>query len=455
MSKKTKVINTRKTYNSLRNDGFSNVITSVGTNKDKRSNFYFYPNRVKHQQEVQALYRHSGIAKKLVNIIPNEMTREGIDINTDNSDEFIKIIKRLRLFPILNKAMKEARVTGSCLVVMGISDGSETLEEPVNFNNISDIESFALYDRYSFQFENYQSNTETKYYQVFTQKGNQKIHKSRCLYFDGEEVTTSQRLLNNGHGDSIFECLFDGIQNYQTGHDLISTIMQDVITKVLLMDGLNEALADEQDGEKKVIKKLELIEEAISVVNAVVLDSKDQYVKNTTNLTGLDKTIEILEKRLVAESNIPQTLLLGQNPQSSIGGQSGSSQEKDFYNFISQNQENYLRPILEKVLSYIGAMLNYFDEIPFIYRSLWQEDNKTKAETRNKQADTDKKYLDMGVLTEQEIRSSRFGDKEYSYETYIESDELPVDSSFDNINTFDDKSNIPNINYSEKDNASK
>ena len=49
-------------------------------------------------------------------------------------------------------------------------------------------------------------------------------------------------------------------------------------------------------------------------------------------------------------------------------------------------------------------------------------DDKEKAEVRNKQAQTDQIYSDLGVLSPEVIAKARFGGDRYSLETNIDED---------------------------------
>ena len=53
------------------------------------------------------------------------------------------------------------------------------------------------------------------------------------------------------------------------------------------------------------------------------------------------------------------------------------------------------------------------------FNPLWQPTEAEVVETRNKQADTDMKYIQAGVLTPEEVAISRFGGDEYSSETIL------------------------------------
>ncbi len=66
---------------------------------------------------------------------------------------------------------------------------------------------------------------------------------------------------------------------------------------------------------------------------------------------SLAELLVLQANRLVAETDIPHTLLLGESPDGSNA--TGNSTSQQWYNFIGTEQENYLRPKLQRLMDLI------------------------------------------------------------------------------------------------------
>jgi hypothetical protein len=60
------------------------------------------------------------------------------------------------------------------------------------------------------------------------------------------------------------------------------------------------------------------------------------------------------------------------------------------------------------------------DDWSLEFNPLWQPTEQETVEMRNKQAETDKIYIEQQVLTPEEVTLSRFGGDEYSIETSVD-----------------------------------
>ena len=130
------------------------------------------------------------------------------------------------------------------------------------------------------------------------------------------------------------------------------------------------------------------------------------------------------ELRYSAVTGIPLTFLLGQSPQGLNA--TGKGEERIYYDMISVRQENKMRKPLNKLIEYIqlakegSTKGKIIDGWKIVFNPLWQQTQEQIVESRNKQSETDKTYIENGVLTPEEVRESRFGGNEYSHETKIE-----------------------------------
>ena len=126
-------------------DGLENLIAQLGTDKDKRHHSRFVNSKRLsidgNQDELNALYRTDWIAGKVVDIIPNDMTREWRSFTGDIDPEIVEQLvdeeNRLELSSMFNEGHKWARLYGTAFIVMSIDDG-QTPDIPLDISKIKE-----------------------------------------------------------------------------------------------------------------------------------------------------------------------------------------------------------------------------------------------------------------------------------------------------------------------------
>lgn len=408
-----------------RNDGFLNVVTGIGTNKDKRTfNQSVWINR--DLEFYEQLYSSDELAARLVDSIPETAMRKWIELTSVEKDVATAIeekCKDLNLRDAILKAWIYARTYGGSILYLVSKTGmpSEPLKQgeeiiaavPLSRYDVriysSDVDSdFASpnYSRPRQYFLNVQMGSQYKGYPV---------HWSRCIRFDGDTVPRRTYIRNNYWHDSILNKLYNPIRNYQSANDNAASILQDFNMGVYKMKNLAHLISS---GKEDVVKsRLEILQFSKSVINAMVLDSEDEdYVDVARNVNGMAEMLRAQANRLVAATDIPHTILLGESPDGSNA--TGNSTTQQWNNYIESEQNNYLRPKLDRAFDIIFNDVK--DPFEYKFKNLYDLDEQQMADLRAKQASTDAIYLDRSVVDAEEIAESRFGGEQYSTETHLD-----------------------------------
>jgi hypothetical protein len=118
------------------------------------------------------------------------------------------------------------------------------------------------------------------------------------------------------------------------------------------------------------------------------------------------------------------TLLYGTSPAGLNA--TGESDIRLWYDNVHGREQNgKLRDPIEYLTELILASAEgptggqVTDDWALQFNSLFQQSDEEIATTRRTQADTDRAYIDTGVLTPAEVRESRFGGDAYSLETTL------------------------------------
>ena len=424
-------------------DGWENILTNLGkNNKDKRTGMRaveFYLN----EQQVDSIYQADDMAAKIIDRLPDDMTREGFTVKLDGGEDITSdiedIFEKMDLHTKIALGLKWARQYGGAGAIMGINDGKLPWE-PVEFNKIRSIDYSTILNRYSLPSDggsdNIDANVQSKNFglPVFYRLNNNsniqigdkkftKIHHSRIIRFNGVKLGDRQMAMVDYWGDSIFSRLFNVLRNFQGAHDSAATIITDFTQLIVKLKNLADMIASGDD--TLVQERLALMSATASIVNAVVIEEGEDVERKTTNVAGLPDLLGKINARFVAATEYPHTILLGEGATGGLGTQ-GQSEKRDYYDTVKNKQEDILRPIHTQFLNLIflaknGPTGGKLPKYSITYKPLWQPTNKEIVEERKIQAEIDEIYSNIQVLDAQEIADSRFGGGGYSIETTMNS----------------------------------
>ena len=127
------------------NDGLENLVAQLGTEKDKRTHSRFVNSKQLslkgNESELNAMYRTNWLCGKVVDIIPDDMTREWRQFTGDIEPEIVQQLieeeERLQLRSAFNDAHKWARLYGTAFIVLSIDDG-QTPDKPLDMDAIKE-----------------------------------------------------------------------------------------------------------------------------------------------------------------------------------------------------------------------------------------------------------------------------------------------------------------------------
>jgi phage-related protein (TIGR01555 family) len=421
------------------NTGWFNQLTGLGKqSKDKRlgANYQWLPMQ---EQDAEDLYAADDIGAKVVDLIPDEGTREWIEIkgNDDQSREAAEDVKgeteRLQVKQKFNKAWKWARNYGGAGIFLAVDDREEDLSEPLNINNLSEIKTLTVLSRWELHPHDINRDIASDNFGLpesylltprTARSDTPIIHHSRILRFDGVDLPRIVKERNDFWGDSVLNRLYNALRNFNLSHDSIAAMMQDYKLTVLKIRNLADIIGS---GDKDKLKdRIQMMDLTKSVLGSIVIDAEDEDFMNlTTNLSGIPQLLQEVDARLVAATGMPHTIILGEGATGQFGN-SGQSEDANFKDMVASQQEVNLTKPIDRIIELIqlqkrgpsNGKVN--PEITWNFKPLWQLDDKEIAEVRKITAETDKIYIEQGVLDTDEVALSRFGGDEYSLETTID-----------------------------------
>jgi phage-related protein (TIGR01555 family) len=422
---------------SLRVDGLVNVLTGMGSRRDKSQYTTSTPIVFLTQEELENLYSE-WIPKRIVDIVAEQSTRKGFKVlfggegaAAEEVAGIEQVIEDLYILENLNLASKNARLFGGAVILLYINDGRPA-DQPVDFRNIRTVESMEVLDRWQIapviNEESLYDYSKATHYQIISgdlirQPQLVKIHKDRILRFDGEWLPYRIRQRNYGWGMSTLQSVYDSFRFYSTGISSAATLLTEFDIFVHKIRGLSSMLAAGK--EKDVRDRLVLNDMSKSIYRGYAVDAeKEELDFISRNFGGIGEILEKLRIDIIGASQIPHTILFGESPGGL--GSTGRSEERDFTKHLGDYQASHYKRPLQQLMRMImmskeGPTKGKVpDSWRISFNDLFQLNERESADVRARVAAVDGRMVQLGILHPQEVRQARYGGSEWSMETALD-----------------------------------
>lgn len=370
---------------------FANAYTGQGTTRDRSLYNEIQARRKLTPQEIDNLYEYHWMVQNLVDVLPDECTREWIEYQITGEDnapdlitKFIQYQERLTddiagdddddddgdetsIANIFNEALQQERLTGGAIIYIDIDDGREAWEV-VNKKNIKTINFLRVLDRWAVTPErktasNKKGNSlnwdgivgdmsRPTHYRLnldgnIGHKNSGLIHRSRVLRFGGAvRPSYRSRQRNQGWGNSVLETFIQPLARYDIAMNFLFSLLPEIIKKTWKIKDLFKMIVA---GQEELLRK-RIIEAAMmeSSFNYRVIDKDTEEIEESSlNFEGIFKAIDKAIEECVAASNLPRTYLLGVSPAGKLGD-SGGSEQTDMNKTVRQYQNRHIKRQLNR-----------------------------------------------------------------------------------------------------------
>lgn len=398
----------------LRADSWNNAVTGLGhAMRDKITHTEFSANHVLTDETLESLYHGDDIAARVCELLPDEMLRQGFEIQGDDAELIHKELARLGVREKLNEALVWSRVYGGSAVFLGADDG-QNQAFPLIAESVRSFKFITALEKRELQPATwYRDPLQPNYGQVETYRiNNNDIHESRLLLFHGTRTSKKRRAANGGWSYSVLQRMYDVMRQFNMSWQSAAHLMSDAAQAVFKLKGLHAQIAANKTSE--ILQRMELVDMSRSVARAVLLDAEDEdFKRDTYSFAGVPDILDKFTLRLAAAARMPVSLLMGQAPAGLNA--TGDSDIRFFYDQVKAAQEHTLRPALERLVELLASNKAFTISFP----ALWQETEREKAELRKIQAEIDASYIQQGVLLPEEVALNRFRETGFSMETAI------------------------------------
>lgn len=423
-------------------DAWYNNTTGFGTLNDKTTYGYyggFYPIDI---QTLSDLYHGDAMAARMVDVVPQEMLREGFAADVGDPKVNDWLADKFRDLDARGKFQDGERwgsLFGGAALLVGADDGRPASMPLMPERAKALTYLYVLDRRMLWPFSYYDAPGHPKLGQPETYLVTpasaiagiaQVVHESRLILFRGAPTGLREKVMMNGWDYSILQRPYEVLRQYNTGWNSLELMMTDGNQAVFTIANLSQYVA--AGGAAALQARMQLISLMRSNLNAMVVDAGDgqgdapeKFERQQLSYEGIPQALDKLMLRIASAVQIPVTILMGQSPAGMSA--TGDSDFRWFYDRIRAKQTNELGPKIRQLIHIILATKESpLRAEPSLVRvefpALWRETPKDEATRRAANATADCAYVTAGVLLPEEVAISRFGGEAYGDEIRLTED---------------------------------
>lgn len=368
--KRIKYKNIAKQQQNQVQDAYSNPLANLGYGADNLAESIVYPIERKtfDYQTLNSLYRNDWVAGKVIDIVAQDMTKMGIELEVEQEPEYMqkfqKYINKINLQSKLLEGLKWGRLYGGAVGVI-IVKNQEDLSKPLDLDNIwlNDFRGLLILDRWTGVSPSLELVTNInsvdfglpKYYKILTGTQETKdleeliVHHSRVVRFTGRELPKIEKISNMYWGMSELERIFYELNkknnlgsNIESLSFRANLIHRKIDNYEQMMFGSNPKVSQSFDAQNKILSN-----------NAMLITGlKDELNSfQFSGFDGMDSVYQSFMLDVAGACEIPATRLFGRSPQGM--NSTGESDLQMYYESIREKQEIHLKPIWDKLLPII------------------------------------------------------------------------------------------------------
>lgn len=350
------------------------------------------------------MYHTDWAAAKIVKIPVEDMLREGWTtpgLSEQDASALQAQAEVLGVAQAFDQALTLERLVGGSVIFLGLDDGAERPEMPASPE--SGIRWLNVIPRQRVHVAQWQTDPLAADYgrpSLYNVSGHM-VHKSRLIVFDGKPLvrtpdtmlTPSNICRSDGFGQSVLMRILDDLTRAPAARQAAMHLIQRA--SVIIAEQDLADLESTNQGAAAVQATRDLVNMVSNYRGAVLDRPPGQTGTSITTLAAsfgsVPELVITFLQVLSAASDIPATRFLGQAP----GGlnATGESDLENYYGRLASDQNKYVKPGLQQVLSRIAGK-----PVQVEFPPLWSMSELEQADIRSKDAATIGGLVTSGTL---------------------------------------------------------
>jgi phage-related protein (TIGR01555 family) len=378
-------------------DSFFNALTNTGIGAGNLSSGGGYRLNpiTRNRMQLEWIYRGNWVARTIVDAPADDMTREGVEIQSEDKPEELEKLNKaaegLQIWTQLGKALKWGRLYGGSLAYLMI-DGQNPATELIldtvkegQFKGLMPLDRWQVWpDMSDIISEMTPEFGLPRYYNLWASAGTnlpiQKIHHTRLIRFDGQDLPYQQRLYENYWGLSVLEPVWDRIMAFDSTTQGAAQLVYKAHLRTIRIKGLRDILGTNSVAAQGLKQFFDWVRVYQSNEGLTLLDADDEFEVSQYAFGGLADMMLQFAQQLAGAAEIPMVRFFAQSPAGMNA--TGESDWRNYYDGIKAKQERLLRIGVEKI--YALLYRSTLGRVPkkvytLIFRPLWQMDDEQSA----------------------------------------------------------------------------
>lgn len=402
----------------MTNDTFSNILARTGYGTPNLMEGTEYPlTRITNDYNlINSLYRNHWIIRKVVDTIPEDMTRNWIKLKSSIPPDKLQKVEKLwrtrRLKHQILHGLKWGRLYGGAAGIIMIDGHEDMLDQPLDYDDIlpGTFKNLWIVDRWVGAYPSVEMVDDIndvefglpKYYEVTLEdKSVQRIHHSRVVRFIGRRLPYWEQLAEVYWGESEVEIVYEELKKRDNTSWNIAQLIFLANIRVLKIEDFAELLATgDQQQQQDVYNVIRAQNWLMSNMGTQILGANDTFETHQYSFAGLNDIYQSFMLDISGATQIPVTRLFGRSPAGMDA--TGDADMDNYYDVVKQNQESFLMPVLDKLIPIM--FVSELGEIPgdwdYKFNPIRTPDEKEVAELVEQKSSAIFNAVNAGIISQ-------------------------------------------------------
>ena len=411
----------RQAVRTFYDGGLVNLVSGLGTSASKRTQGHWtYDGLWTNYREYEAAYQQSGIVRRVIDTIAEDVTREWREVKTKADTAAILAEEtRTQYVATVRDALRWARLYGGAGVIM-ITD--QPLDKPLQLERLKkgSLKNFIILDRWYFSAGGLQSFDVTSpdfmMPEYFLVAGAQSVmvHKSHVVRFSGCPLPPRLRISNFGWGDSVLRQVMQEIEDLISANGGVAEALQQFNVDIIKKEGLFTDISTDQ--EESIVKRFRIFNMMKSVFHTAVLDGQEDLQRKEITFAGVADMMREIMHMVCACSHIPYTRLYGSSAEGmNATGEGDADNYNDYLRTVQNADVDPQLHQMDEVL--IRSALGYMpDDFSYEWKSLDTPKPLDIANANLTQANADAVYLENQIITPSQVMRKLASGEKYAFD---------------------------------------